>query len=495
VERLFFGYMTETDKMEQIIRQGAEQAMSDKAFLELEISKWKMSKERVEQIAGEKYYEGYHDILWKKRMAIGKGGELEEITNVPNRKDVDNQYAAAVDKKANYFLGKPFTIQCENDAYVNILTQIFNRKFMKKLKNMAKKSLNGGKAWMLPYYDERGEFKFKVFPAHQILPFWKDAEHEELEFAIRLYPVLAYEGTTQKIIEKVEVYKPEGVYRYVFDNSHLVVDVEAGEFSPYLLVNNVPYRWDRIPLICFKYNDNEIPLIRRVKSLQDGINELLSMFHNNMLEDNRTTILVIHNYDGQDLGEFRHNLAQYGAVKVRSVDGTNGGVDSLTVEVNSENYNAILTLLKDKLIENAKSFDGKLLSSGTPNQMNILSMYQDIDIDTNEFESEYQSAMEELLYFVNSHLSATGKGDFTNEEVDFVFNRDMLMNESEIMQTLISAGVEIPNKLLLAQVPWIDDVDEAEKLLKEQKEAMVDDYQNAFGQQQSDPVKENGDDE
>ena len=37
-----------------------------------------------------------------------------------------------------------------------------------------------------------------------------------------------------------------------------------------------------------------------------------------MEEDIHTTILVIKNYDGEDLGTFRRNLATYGAIKVRS---------------------------------------------------------------------------------------------------------------------------------------------------------------------------------
>ena len=72
-----------------------------------------------------------------------------------------------------------------------------------------------------------------------------------------------------------------------------------------------------------------------------------------MLEDNRNTILIIKNYDGTDLGEFRKNLSVYGAVKVRSVEGADGGVDRLSIEVNAENYNKILELLKTALIENA----------------------------------------------------------------------------------------------------------------------------------------------
>lgn len=51
---------------------------------------------------------------------------------------------------------------------------------------------------------------------------------------------------------------------------------------------------------------------------------MISDFENNMQEDARNTILVLKNYDGENLGEFRHNLSTYGAVKVRE----DGGVET-----------------------------------------------------------------------------------------------------------------------------------------------------------------------
>lgn len=487
---VFDFFVNAARKLNGFVTKDVTEGIDDKSFLEQEIANWKVSAKRKEAINGFLYYEGYHDILYKKRMAIGKGGEMVEVTNLPNRKDIDNQYAIAVDKKANYFLGKPISFEGDNEEYIELLNDIFDKRMMKKLKNTAKKSMNGAMAWVFPHYDASGKLKFKVFPSYQILPFWKDEEHEELNFAVRLYEVAQYKGRDKKLIEKVEVYRLDGVYRYILTSGSLQPDLEAGEYESYISLNGMPYNWDRIPLIAFKYNDNEIPLIRHVKGLQDAINELMSMFHNNMLEDNRNTILVIENYDGQDLGEFRQNLSQYGAVKVRSGDGARGGVSTLSVEVNAGNYEAILRILKDALIENAKSFNGKMLNSGTPNQMNILSMYQDIDVDTNDFEAEYQAALEELLYFINIHLSLTGQGDFFGEDVKIIFNRDMLMNESEIMQTLTNAGVKISNRTLLTQVPFVDDVDDELEQIKKETEESMEIYQDAFPEQK--PQAQNG---
>ena len=483
-------------KLNNYVTKNTENVMDDKSFLEREIMNWKASQQRTEALQGFLYYEGYHDILYKKRMAIGKGGELAEVTNLPNRKDIDNQYAIAVDKKANYFLGKPIAFEGENEQYIELLQGIFDKRMMKKLKNTAKKSMNGAIAWMFPHYDASGKLKFKVFPAYECMPVWKDAEHEELNALVRVYPVDVYENGQKRTIEKVEQYKEDGVYRYIFKDNTLTPDTEAGEYASYIILNGLPYNWERIPLFAFKYNDNEIPLIRRVKPLQDAINELMSMFHNNMLEDNRNTIPVIENYDGTDLGEFRQNLSQYGAVKVRSGDGARGGVSTLSVEVNATTYQAILQILKEALIENAKSFDGKQLKQGTPNQMNIKSMYQEIDIDTNDFETEYQSALEDLLYFINVHLSLTGQGDFFNEKVNIIFNRDLMMDEAATMAMLVSAGVKISNRTLLSQVPFIDDIDQELEYIKEEQEEAMKEYQNAFPQQQpGNEVVEDGEEE
>jgi len=179
-----------------IIQNGANSAMSEKEFLEAEIAAWKDSDIRKNQITGELYYDGQHDILDRKREVIVEGGELEEVTNLPNNRIVYNKYEEAVDKKVNYLVGKPITIKTDNDEYSKELKKIFNYEFDELFKRISRGSLNGGLAHLYPYYDEDEENKlsFKLFPAYEVLPFWKDKEHTKLESFIRLYQIQGYEG-------------------------------------------------------------------------------------------------------------------------------------------------------------------------------------------------------------------------------------------------------------------------------------------------------------
>lgn len=479
----------QTGQFNQIVKRGAAGKISDLKFIELELTKFQSSPVRREMIAGERYYQGEHDILRRRRMVIGEGGKLEEVKNLPNNKLVDNQYGKLVDQKVNYLLAKPITFESEADGYAKLLQTVFNKGFLRTLKNVGEDALNNGIAWIHPYYNDQGELVFKKFPGYEILPFWANAEHTILDFAVRVYQVEAYEGTVEVTVTKVEIYDKTGIHRYELKGYSLIPDVENPSTTHMVVEdaegNTTGYNWERIPLVAFKFNNKEIPLIKRVKSLQDGINTILSDFENNMQEDARNTILVLQNYDGTDLGEFRRNLSQYGVVKVKTVDGVGGGLDTLEITVNAENYKIIFELLKKALIENGRGFDAKDERMGNnPNQMNIQSMYSDIDLDANGMETEFQAAFEELLWFVNMHLANTGQGDYSGQPVNIIFNRDILINESESIENCGKSVGILSNETIVSQHPWTSDVKlELQRIADEkaQGQAEMDQYKAMFG--------------
>lgn len=489
------GAVTETDKMNQVIANGNKVIQFELNRLEKEIARFINSPKRKMMITGDQYYEGQHDILIRKRMVIGEGGKQVEAPHLPNNKRVDNQYAALVDQKVNYLLAKPLTIETENEAYEEALKQVLNKRFHRMLRNTGEASLNHGVTYLHPYYDEFGDLQFKRFPGYEILPFWLDSDHTRLGSALRIYTVVDYEYEREVEVTKVDHYTLNGIKHYIWENGRLKVD--QVEQSNYLTIEteianedgnpelNIEFmNWERLPLIPFKANHKEIPLIQRVKNLQDAYNKILSNFENHMDEDTHNTIIVLENYDGQNLGEFRRNLAQYGAVKVRSSEGSRGGVRTLEITVNKDNYESILALFKKAIIENGRGYDSKDdRMSNNPNQMNIQSMYLDIDLDANMIETEYQASFEELIWFINQDLANKGVGDFENEQVNIIFNRDILINETEVIEGL-EKSTYLSTETRIAQHPYIKDVQlELKRLKQEQQEQMdfMDNYNSTFG--------------
>ena len=433
-------------------------------YLEYIITQFINSKRRYEMLTGERYYRGIHDILFRKREIIGEGGKLQEVENLPNNKRIDNQYEKLVDQKINYLLGKPITFYTENEEYQKHLSQICNFDFFRIMKKLGEDSINNGIAWLYPHYDSNGDFLFRVFEPTEILPIWRDEAHTILEFVIRVFIVQEWTGNSLEDIEKVEVYGVNGIEKYGYRYGSLKYEGH----EDYFVSGENGYNWEKIPFIPFKFNSLEKPLIKRVKTLQDGLNKIISTFENNLDEDPRNTILILKNYDGQNLGEFRKNLAEVGAVKVKG----DGGVESLSIEVNSENYTALLKIFKDAIIENGRGFNAKDDRLGSnPNEMNIQSMYADIDLDAAGMETEFKAGLEKLIYFINLHLFNTGAGDFEKEEVDIIFNKDILVNEAQTIDNCAKSLGLLSEETILSQHPWVKDVKvEIDRKRKEEKE-------------------------
>lgn len=464
------------------------QGMTDKRFLELEITAWLNSPERKQQLAGELYYDNRQEVLAKRRLAIDDDGELIEVKHLPNNRIIDNQYAKLVDQKTNYSFGRPFSFDTEDKAYAKALSQIFGSRFRRVMRNLGEGAWIGGKSWLYLYYDN-GELMFKRLPADEVLPFWTDADHTILDAAVHVYAVEEYDASEKaKTVVKVEVLHGGGVDCFIRHDDGTLEPDNMARSGDYITAPDPEtgerrgYNWQRVPLICFKSSHHELPLLSRVKCIQDAYNQILSSFADRMEEDIHSTVIVIKNYDGEDLGRLRYNLATYGIIKVQSYDGAEGGASTLEIEVNAENYKTVLSLLKDALIENARGYDAKDDRMGNnPNQLNIRSMYSDIDLDANSIETEFQAAMEELLWFVNQHLANTGKGDFEGEEVKVIFDRDVLINETEAINNCKNSVGILSNETIVKNHPWISDPEqELGRIKKEQEEATEDPYQAAF---------------
>ena len=421
--------------------------MSEKEFFESEIARWKGSEERRNMIDGERYFRGEHDILKEERTVIGKDGRLKKVDNLPNNHIVDNQYQRLVNQKVNYLMGRPMSFDGENELYVKTVRKVLGKDFQRNLKCIMRDSINMGISWVYVYTDEKGNFRMKRIPAYEIIPFWTDSEHTSLDRAVRIYQIEGYRGKRECVREMVEIYSKDKVEIFEYEDGTLVKEEE----------HNIEE--GRIPLVAFKYNEKEIPLIKRVKSLQDALNKTVSDFENTIQQDAGNTVLVLQNYDGTDLGEFRHNLSVYNAVKVRSVDGTPGDIKTLDMSVDTKNFTEMISLLKSEMTENAMGYDPKSdILGNNPNQLVVRSMLSDLELDASEIEVEFSYAFTCLKEFVDLYLEKMGYGYFEEEELVPVFNRDTPVNEGEIIENCIKSMEILSEETVLIKHPWVGDV-------------------------------------
>ena len=95
-------------------------------------------------------------------------------------------------------------------------------------------------------------------------------------------------------------------------------------------------------------------------------------------------------------------------------------------------------------------------------------------------ETEIQETFEYLLWFVKAHLSNMGLGDFEDEEATITFNRDILINETEAIESCVKSVGILSDETIIEQHPWVDDVQKELERIKRQKEEQVKEQYGAF---------------
>ena len=107
---------------------------------------------------------------------------------------------------------------------------------------------------------------------------------------------------------------------------------------------------------------------------------------------------------------------------------------------------------------------------GDPNQMNIESMYTDIDLDVDQRETEFQYGFDELKFFIDSYFEMKNIGSFTESDVDFTFNRDIFINEDAIINNCVQSAGLVSTETILERHPWVKSVAHELELLKKDQE-------------------------
>lgn len=477
-------FFTETERIVADIEEKAQGQMSTEEILLTEILDWQINPKRQQMLVGQRYYENRNDILKRRRMVIGEGGTLWEDSNLANTRIAHAFAKKLVDQKCQYLLGNPMAIRSGCEDLNSIVNEIFDKQMLRRLGNLCKESINKGIAWLQVYINGEGRLDFMKIPSEEVIPLWQDGEKRHLQGAIRVYTVLEYIGKEPVKTVKVEYWTADGVryYRMEKDDSRrhkpnysLVPDPDMKQkFVDLKLKNDAPFPhfmngkkcgyWGRVPFVAFRYNEEELPLITFIKGLIDDY-DLLKSDDSNTILDNPNSVLVIRNYDGTDLGEFRRNLAAYRAVKVSD----SGGLESIGTDINTANINEHLGMVRKDLFEMGGGVDTQNNHTGNTSGEYLKYLYADLDLDCNGIEREFQSSLEQLLYFICKYYQLLTEVDYSGEKVDFLFNRDIIINETEAINNCVNSIGILSDKTILANHPWVTDLIREEKAIFAEK--------------------------
>lgn len=410
---------------------------------------------------GEKYFFNNNDICERERYYIDRQGQPVMCSLLTNNRLPHPFMRKLVNQKINYLLSKEFTIQGD-EKYVQQLSRYFNDSFRLSLINVGSSSVIKGIAWMQAYYNEEGKLKFKHIPSQEIIPFWHDSEHKELDAVIRIYDIEEYstKAPEKKIYEFIEYYTKEGVWKYkrlkAGGQIYPLTDTEGeGHFKVVDEKGNETWAvWDRVPFIAFKYNRDEVSLINWIKPLIDDYDTNTSDVSNN-LQDIPNAIKVVKGYEDNDKEEFTKNLNFFRSIFV----GEGGDVSTLETPTNVDEVDVHLTRLRKDIFEFGGGVDTVNKELRDVSGVALRFQYADLDMDCSEMARQYKYSLRQLQWFINRDLERQGES-YNDENSNFLFNTAVILNETELINNLAVSKDMISQKTLLENHPWVKNTEQ-----------------------------------
>lgn len=459
----------------------------DTSFLFTMYTEWQNDVRRKMMFSSRDYYNANNvEVMRKQRRVIGENGNLIVCQRLENTKLAHSFLHKLVKQKVSYLLSKDFSIQTKNKQYEDLLYEFFNKDFMRMLKNVGIDAIVNGIAWVQMYYDDDGVLKAKRIPATEVYPFWKDADHTVLDALMRSYSLWHYDEKGNKTeVTKIEYYTTEGVWYYQLDAAGLRPDPDKSSVmgsnfrmegrrvneetgAEETTIEDV--MWDRIPFIAFKYNAEELPLLTHVKSLIDEYDEITSNL-SDAIKDSPRAAKVVKGMEGESKQEFIKNFSTLGLMFISP----DGDVQNLNTEIDYNSVEVQATRLRKDIFEFGSGVDTQNENLGVASGVALKFRYADLDMDCAFMANEFSAALEQLVWFIAQDKILKDNIDFTQEDVDFVFNTDIAINENEVIDNLAKSS-DLSQETRLAMHPYVTDVQEEMKRKKKEQEEQMEQF-------------------
>lgn len=448
-------------------------------------SKRKMSE-------GVRYFKLNHDILKRKMTYLQDDFPVEDKTKT-NHRIAHGFHRLLVLQKTAYIVGNPIVFSIEGEdtgakVFTKRLNELLGEQFDDKSNIWVQGACNKGKEWLHPYINEKGELKYVIIPAEQIIPIYDTAYEEELQSIIRYYSMTVVYGNKTKERYRVELWDSEKVTyfiqedddRYAFDTS-----VEPNpRYHWYSMNTAMPgvrkeNTWGRIPFIALENNDEHMSDLEFTKTLIDDYDLNVSDFSNNLAEI-QELIWVLRGYEGTNLNEFMMNLKTKKAIAVSAGEGS--GADAVKADLPKDARDSHLDRMEENVFLFGMGVNMKTDQFGnSPTGVALKFMYQALDLNASLLIRKMKGSLKEFMYFVTHYINMKDGTSYDYTKVKFTFNKSMLTNTAETVEILKNSVGMISEETIVANHPLVDDASEEIKKLEKDKQRQQQIYNDEPG--------------
>ena len=369
----------------------------------------------------------------------------------PNNK-IANAYASYItDTLVGYFIGEPITYTANDNVLIQDLNMIleYNDEADENAELAKNASIYGVAYEMLYLSEEDKMIRFKALNPKEVIPIFDKTVEQNLLAVMRYYEDYDYvEDNTYTIVEVID---SKMVRRYKLDTG-------------LSLLEEYPHYFSMVPVAIFKNNEDETGDFEQVISLIDAYDKMESDSLNDF-EYFVDAYLALYGFtaDAEDIAQMKEN-------RVLLMD--EGTSAEWLIKQTSDAY---VENMKNRLDKDIHKFakcpnmsDEEFASnaSGIAIKFKLLGTENLVSIKERKFKRGLQQRLE-LMSMINSVL----REGFDWRAIDIVFTRNIPSNDTDIANMVNTLKDIVSEETLLAQIPFVEDVqNELEKLKKEREE-------------------------
>ena len=384
------------------------------------------------------YYDGKQAILNKSYADASK----------PCNRTVTNYCKNIVDSYCGY-LASPGYISYSSDNDIEEIMNILRyNDYQAEDADFLLNALIYGVACELMYIDNLGQVRFKLINPTQCFGVYDDSLTGDLMYFVRIYKASEWDDTDTY---NVDVYSDYSIKHYTMSGRNGYLTFVAEE----------PHYFGQCPANIF-YLPDEKSIFDCIISLQDAANELLS----NEIDDYSAfcdAYLVLKNLDADEetLGTMKENR-----VLLLPED---GDASYLSKNISDTQIENMLKNINDTIHKIANSPDFSQESFGTSSGIALRFRLLGFENTAGAIEKNMTKALQRRIELICAILNL--KGDSMWRDVQIQFTRNIPTDINETVNMVNTLRGLVSDKTLLAQIPFIQDVDAELDALNEQKEA------------------------
>jgi SPP1 family phage portal protein len=398
------------------------------------------------------YYDGVQAILQKAYSDPTK----------PCNKTVINYCKNIVDSYAGYLATPGFISYSSDEDIEGIMDILRYNDYQTEDADFLLDALVYGTAAELMYIDDAAQTRFRTISPQQCFGVFDDTLTSDLLYFVRMYDANTWDNSNTI---NVDVYSDHLVKHYTMSGHNGALTFVGEEF----------HYFSQCPANIFMLPD-EKSIFECIMSLQDSANELVS----GEIDDFSAfcdAYLVLEGMDAED-----EDIKQMKEDRVMLVP-EGGKAYWLTKAANDAQIENIMKRIHDSIyrIAQCPDFSSETFVGGVSSGVAIKYRLTGMETRAGVIEGKMKKALQRRIEII-SGIASLKLGEEVYRDIKIEFKRNIPTDNSEVINLVNSLKGTVSDATLLAQIPFVDDVNAELALLEKQKQANMDIYGlGAFG--------------